>query len=93
MTGPDSRGEIARSIELTRANDWQRAAAVLASLDLHELGAEHLSGDARHELGNALAIARAGLQGIADRVLPPTPERIEGILASLQSSARVLDDL
>jgi two-component system sensor histidine kinase BaeS len=47
----------------------------------------------RHEIGNTLSIARANLEGIADGVLAPTPDRIEGIVDSLSSAGRLLDDL
>jgi len=47
----------------------------------------------RHETGNALAIVRANLEGMADGLLPATPDRIESVIASLSSIATLLDDL
>lgn len=45
-----------------------------------------------HEIGNALSIAQANLEGIMDGVLEPTAERYAGIRNALESVARLLDD-
>ncbi|MDQ6929587.1 MAG: HAMP domain-containing histidine kinase [Candidatus Eremiobacteraeota bacterium] len=45
-----------------------------------------------HEIGNALSIAQANLEGIMDGVLEPTPERYTGMRSALESVAGLLDD-
>ena len=45
-----------------------------------------------HEIGNALSIAQANLEGIMDGVLEPTPERYAGMRSALESVARLLED-
>jgi len=48
---------------------------------------------ARHEIGNALAIVQANLEGIIDGVLAPTPERLDNMRISLQNAGNLLDEL
>ncbi|HEY5257919.1 MAG TPA: hypothetical protein VIJ12_06005 [Candidatus Baltobacteraceae bacterium] len=47
----------------------------------------------RHDIGNALAIAQANLEGIIDGVLDPTPERLANIRESLAAAGARLNDL
>jgi signal transduction histidine kinase len=47
----------------------------------------------RHEIGNALSIAQANLEGMADGVVPFTPARVESVLNSLKAAGLRLDDL
>ena len=46
----------------------------------------------RHEMGNALSIAQANLEGIIDGVLEATPERYLGMCNALEAMGRLLDD-
>ena len=46
-----------------------------------------------HDVGNALAIARANLEALSDGVLTFSPETIERLLESLDRAARALDEL
>jgi two-component system sensor histidine kinase BaeS len=46
----------------------------------------------RHEIGNALSIAQANLEGIMDGVLQATPERYAGMHNALESVGRLVDD-
>ncbi|HZZ64680.1 MAG TPA: hypothetical protein VFE17_04215 [Candidatus Baltobacteraceae bacterium] len=48
---------------------------------------------ARHELGNALSVAQANVEGMVDGVLEPTPERLASIRDALQSCGAFLMDL
>lgn len=48
---------------------------------------------ARHRLGNAISIAQANVEALADGVLEPTRERLNAIRDALQSSGAMLDDL
>jgi hypothetical protein len=48
---------------------------------------EHL----RHELGNALAIAIANVEGMVDGVVTPTVDRLEGVAEALRGAMRLLD--
>ncbi len=47
----------------------------------------------RHEIGNALSIAQANLEGMADGVLEATPQRLEAVVRSLRSAGALLDEL
>ncbi len=47
----------------------------------------------RHEIGNALSIAQANLEGMADGVVEATPQRLEAVVRSLRSVGALLDDL
>ncbi len=47
----------------------------------------------RHEIGNALSIAQANLEGMADGVVPFSAERVESVLASLKAASLRLDEL
>jgi hypothetical protein len=47
----------------------------------------------RHDIGNALAIAQANLEGIIDGVLDPAPERLASIRESLAAAGARLNDL
>jgi two-component system phosphate regulon sensor histidine kinase PhoR len=48
---------------------------------------------ARHRLGNAISIAQANVEALADGVLEPTRERLYAIRDALQSSGAMLDEL
>ncbi|MGZ3504856.1 MAG: sensor histidine kinase [Vulcanimicrobiaceae bacterium] len=47
----------------------------------------------RHEIGNALSIAQANLEGIIDGVLTPDPERLAGIQEALNAAGKLLDKM
>ncbi|HTX59097.1 MAG TPA: hypothetical protein VMH02_05415 [Verrucomicrobiae bacterium] len=102
------RDDIIRALDLAAVREWNDAKTLLRPLDdpiavrlsdlLEAVEREQSqmrrsAEKARHELGNALSIARANLEAIADGLLEATPDRIEGILASLASSGRLLDEL
>jgi signal transduction histidine kinase len=46
-----------------------------------------------HEMRNALAIARANLEGLVDGKLAPTPERLLGIIQALSQLQALVDDV
>lgn len=48
---------------------------------------------ARHDIGNALAIARASVEAMIDGVVPPTEERLKRIREILIAVAEALDQL
>jgi signal transduction histidine kinase len=99
---------ILHAIDLAMVQDYDRAKALLEPLDsaiagrifllICQLEQQHQARSrglsvARHEIGNALAIAQANIEGIVDGILEPTEERLNGILASLSSAGVMLDDL
>ncbi len=47
---------------------------------------------ARHEIGNALSIARANIEGMADGILDVSQQRLNGIAAALASAGLLLTD-
>lgn len=47
----------------------------------------------RHEIGNALSVAQANVEGIIDGVLPQTAERLTGIHQALVTAGALLDDI
>lgn len=48
---------------------------------------------ARHELGNAIAIAQANMEALVDGVLEPTPERLTRIRDAMITCGVLLEDL
>lgn len=98
---------LLHALDLATAGDLEAALRVLDGLDdpvtvrLLDLFAD-LAKERRHrgrtqamlshEIGNALSIAQANLEGIMDGVLEPTPERYTGMRNALESVARLLDD-
>ncbi|MGB6985968.1 MAG: hypothetical protein WBD74_08375 [Candidatus Aquilonibacter sp.] len=47
----------------------------------------------RHDLGNLLGIALANVEGMADGIVPVTPERLEAVAESLRKACDVLEQL
>ncbi len=105
---PQVRDAVLHALDLAAVRSWDAAKAVLESLDDPVAGRAFLLvaelerveerrkrtlATVRHEMGNALAIVRANLEGITDGVLPQTPERVNGILESVASLSALLDDL
>jgi two-component system sensor histidine kinase BaeS len=99
---------LLHALDLAILRDWQGAKAALESLDdpraarlfslvseLDDYDARRRKGDAhlRHEIGNALSIVRASLEGIIDNVVPATPERLKGMSEALVAASVLLDDL
>ncbi len=99
---------LQHAIDLAILGDWEGSKHCLMSLDdpaasrliaLLTQQQERESQDARvhavaqHELGNALSIAQANVEGMLDGVLDATPERLNGIRDALQTAAVLLSDL
>ncbi|MBV8244672.1 MAG: sensor histidine kinase [Candidatus Eremiobacteraeota bacterium] len=99
--------DILHALDLALMGDWDRAKEVLEPLDdpiagrlfllVSELESrEHAQTRAqavlRHEIGNALSIAKANLEGVIDGVLEQTPERMHGISDAMQTVAELLDE-
>ena len=95
------------ALDLATADDLEGAQRALEGLDdpltlrlralFAELAAERLLATRtqsllRHEIGNALSIAQANIEGIIDGVLDPAPERYAGIRSALETVGRLLDD-
>jgi len=47
----------------------------------------------RHDLGNLLGIALANVEGMADGIVPATPERLEAVAQSLRRARDLLAQL
>ncbi len=99
---------ILHALDLTMLGDSEGAKALLEPLDdpfagrlfllicefeQHEQARKRSLALIRHEIGNALSIAQANIEGIMDGVLPQTPERLDGIHEALTTAGRLLDDL
>ena len=99
---------ILHALDLAMMREYDRAKALLEPIDepvagrLFLLICELEQGDqlrertlqfTRHEIGNALSIAQANLEGMADGVVDVSARRIEAVLDSLKSAGALLDDL
>jgi hypothetical protein len=88
--------EVVRTLELLQRNDVEGARRALE--ELAERSAERERGRAqafaalRHDVGNALSIAQANIEGMLDGVLTQTPERLRGIREALRGAGHMLDD-
>jgi len=100
--------ELLRALDLAIARDWAGAAAAMqqpddpvaerlgglfADLDRQDESRRRSTARARHEIGNALAIVQANLEGVIDGVLEATPERLASMRDALASAGAALDDL
>jgi hypothetical protein len=47
----------------------------------------------RHDLGNLLGIALANVEGMADGIVPATPERLEAVAQSLRKARDTIEAL
>ncbi len=47
----------------------------------------------RHDLGNLLGIALANVEGMADGIVPATPERLEAVAESLRKARDAVEAL
>lgn len=54
---------------------------------------EKRSAELRHEIGNALSIAQANLEGMLDGIVEPSLERLEGIRDALVTASQRLIEL
>jgi hypothetical protein len=100
--------ELLRALDLATARDWAGARAALLRMDgpvagrLAELFADldhqdearrRSTARLRHEIGNALAIVQANLEGVIDGVLEPTADRLAGMRDALASAGLALESL
>jgi signal transduction histidine kinase len=100
--------ELLHVLDLATLRDWGGAKAVLealddpvaarlyaliSELDLHDDRRRKATTNLRHEIGNALSIVRANLEGIIDGVLPASPQRLNGMREALAAASLLLDDL
>jgi len=100
--------ELLRALDLATARDWAGARTALLRLDdpvagrLAELvgvldhqdeARRRSTARLRHEIGNALAIVQANLEGVIDGVLEPTADRLAGMRDALASAGLALESL
>ncbi|HUZ50168.1 MAG TPA: sensor histidine kinase [Candidatus Dormibacteraeota bacterium] len=102
------RDRLLHAMDLAAVHDWDGSKALLESMDDPIAGrffmlvcdleqeadsrAKH-STMLRHEVGNALTIAQANLEGLIDGVLAYTPERLNGVLASVASASAMIEEI
>jgi hypothetical protein len=101
-------GRLLHALDLAILRDWPGAKAVLeplgdpvasrlfslvSELDDREERRRKTDTHLRHDIGNALSIVRANLEGIIDGVLPSTPQRLKGMSDALSAASLLLDDL
>ena len=101
------RGALLHAMDLASLHDWDESKALLEGMDdpiagrlfmlvcdLEQEEQQRLKHAAtiRHEIGNALTIAQANVEGIVDGILQATPLRLNGVLASLASASSMLED-
>ena len=102
------RDRLLQAMDLAAVHDWDGSKALLESMDDPIAGrffmlvcdleqeadarAKH-STMLRHEVGNALTIAQANLEGLIDGVLSYTPERLNGVLASVTSASALIQEI
>jgi len=54
---------------------------------------ERRDAELRHEIGNALSIAQANLEGMLDGIVEPSLERLEGIRDAIATASERLKEL
>lgn len=64
-----------------------------ASLEKSEKAKRHMIADVAHELRNPISIVRAGLEGLMDGVLQPTPDNFAALHNKSLLVSRLVDDL
>ncbi|MHB8147991.1 MAG: sensor histidine kinase [Vulcanimicrobiaceae bacterium] len=99
---------LLHAMDLAAVHDWDESKAILESMDDPIAGRffmfvcalerdaqlrDRHAATIRHEVGNALTIAQANVEGIVDGVLQATPERLNGVLAALSSANSMIDGL
>jgi signal transduction histidine kinase len=104
--GAGDRRQLLHAIDLMTVHDWENAKSALERIDDPVAGRLHLMvGECerrereqhrslaflRHEVGNALAIAIANLEGVIDGVLPANVSRWQGIAEALRDVTRLLE--
>ena len=102
------REALLHALDLSLLGDWEAAKSSLDGFDdplvnrmlalitrQQELLSERARAQAvaRHEIGNALSIAQANIEGMADGILEPTPSRLNGIRDALKTAGMLLDEL
>ena len=101
-----SQATLLHAMDLASMQEWDASKALLqgmtdpiagrffllvCELERQAQRRERHATTVRHEVGNALTIAQANIEGIADGILPATPERLDGILASISSAGSIID--
>lgn len=82
-----------RSLEHVQDPIVPRLLSLLTEQQRREKERKEAHAIARHRLGNAISIAQANVEALADGVLEPTRERLSAIRDALQSSGAMLDEL
>jgi two-component system sensor histidine kinase BaeS len=100
--------ELLRALDLAITHDWagaaaklqqgdgpvaERLAALFADLDRQDESRRRTTARVRHEIGNALTIIQANLEGVIDGVLEPTTDRLAGMCDALASAGAALENL
>ena len=108
MSEGQAHDHVLAALDFALRKEWDQAKAALephedatagrlflliADLEHEEHVRERAHLHLRHEIGNALSIAQANIEGILDGVVPATPERLKNIHSSLTQASGLLEDL
>ncbi len=99
---------ILHALDLAAVAEWDEARRALQGVDapivsrlivlIDELQGRHEQRKSaramlRHELGNALTIAHANVEGMLDGVVPASPQRLANVRDALTGAAELLNEL
>ncbi len=97
--------QFVHALDCALSQRWDEAQRALESIDEpvagklrmlfealrnNDAGGAVASSGARHELGNLLTVAQANVEGMADGIVAPTPERLENVCTALAQASRVV---
>ncbi len=100
--------QLIRALDRAAASDWDGARAALqppddlpavrllafiADIERREDDRRRSNATLRHEIGNALAIVQANLEGVIDGVLEPSGARLASMREALASAGALLEGL
>lgn len=104
---PDDN-RLLHALDLALVRDWGDSKALTESIDspiadrlflllsdIEEVEAARgrKLAKVRHEIGNALSIVQANIEGMVDGILEPTVDRLNALLSALATASLMLDDL
>ena len=96
---------LQRALESALEEDWESARAaldgvagptadgiraVIRAIESHERARRNAQFEMRHELGNAITIALANIEGMADGAVPVTPKRLQNVCEALRRAQGLL---
>lgn len=103
-----SENRLLHALDLAVMRDWgeskslaeafdspvaNRLFLLLSDIEEREAARARQLSNVRHEIGNALSIVQANLEGMVDGILEPTNDRLNALLNALATASIMLDDL